>query len=85
LLEVNVTGCVDAALDPSRGEAVDRTPEEASIEKKMVVARMAVLLRFMVGGPPRYTAAQELNGPVPFTYGRRLVGLLFVFESADGR
>jgi hypothetical protein len=35
------------------GEAVDRTPEEASIEKKMVVARMAVLLRFMVGGSPR--------------------------------
>jgi hypothetical protein len=37
-----------------------------------IITFLAVLLRFMVGGSPRYTAPQELNGPVPFAYDGRV-------------
>jgi len=80
-VELEVSCCRDAIS--LRGEEAGRTPDEASIEKKMAVARIAVLLRFMVGGSPCYTAPQELMARFRLLMVEGLLGLPWSNESFD--
>jgi hypothetical protein len=51
-LDLGGRGVTAAVGLPLRGEAVGRTPDEANIENKMAVARIAVLLRFISDASP---------------------------------